>query len=294
MVLLIGLDGGGTGCRARAARGDGSLGAVVEGGSANIHSDPTGAAQRIADILGRVLQAEGWRYQNSPDLHIVMGLAGASESGAALQLADVLPYRNVTILGDIDISLSGAFEDSDGIVMAVGTGSVLARQTGERMRRVGGYGFALGDEAGGAWIGRRALSMALHVRDGLRRDAPLADAVWGRFTDLPGLLAFTATARPADYATLAPQIVALDKAGCPLSHAILDEGCDYLLRAIRHLQAGDQNVPIAATGGLGPTLLDRISAKAQPALHIVKPKGTALDGALWRARKLAQTEGQAE
>jgi len=294
MTLLIGLDGGGTGCRARAARADGSLGAVVDGGSANIHSDPTGAAQRIADVLARVLQAERWRDTNSPDLHIVLGLAGASESGAASRLADALPYHNVTVLGDIDISLSGAFELDDGIVMAVGTGSVLARQIGGQMQRVGGYGFALGDEAGGAWLGRRALSAALHVRDGLLPDAALADTVWGRFKDLPELLAFTAEARPADYATFAPQIVALDKSGCPLSRAILDEGGTYLLRAIRHLQADDPNIPVAATGGLGLTFLDRIAATAQPALHIVKPKGTALDGALWRARKLAQTERQAE
>ena len=42
MTLLIGLDGGGTGSRARALRDGGEAGAVFEGGSANIHSDPDG------------------------------------------------------------------------------------------------------------------------------------------------------------------------------------------------------------------------------------------------------------
>lgn len=291
MTLYIGLDGGGTGCRARAARADGSLGAIFEGGSANIHSDPSGAERQISDVLARLLAAED---HADTDLHIVLGLAGASESGAAARLSAALPYPNLTVLGDIDISLSGAFEDADGIVMAVGTGSVLARQIDGQMQRVGGYGFALGDEAGGAWIGRRALSAALHVRDGLVPDAPLAKAVWARFKTVPALLAFTSASRPADFASLAPQIVALDKAGCALSCRILDEGCAYLLQAIRHLQAGDADLPVAATGGLGPVLLDRITQGTSPPLHITPPKGTALDGALWRARHLAKTKGLTE
>lgn len=291
MSLLIGLDGGGTGSRACALRDTNAPGRVFEGGSANIHSDPDGATQRIADLLVRVLQAEGHTDPSDPNLHIVMGLAGASESGAAARLIAALPYRNLTVLGDIDISLAGAFQDEDGIVMAVGTGSVLARQTKGQMQRIGGYGFALGDEAGGAWLGRRALSMALHARDGLVDDAPLSRAIWARFETLPALLDFTASATPSDYASLAPQVIVQDTAGCPLARTIVDEGCAYLLRAIRRLQAGDPDVPVAATGGLGPILLDRIARQAAPALTRLNPKGTALDGALWRARQCAATKG---
>ena len=178
MTLFVGLDGGGSGCRARAARDKGAPGPVFEGGSANVHTDPTAAAQRIADLLARVLQAEGHDAATSPDPHIVLGLAGASESGAAARLSAALPYRNLTVLGDIDIALSGAFGARDGIVMAVGTGSVLARQTNGRMQRVGGYGLALGDEgwrrvAGAArpWRGaarpRRAASRCTAGADGL-------------------------------------------------------------------------------------------------------------------------------
>lgn len=294
MTLFIGLDGGGTGCRAQAAHADGRLGAPLEGGSANIHTDPAGAEHRIADLLARVLKAEGWQDANSPHLHVVLGLAGASESGAATRLAAALPFRNLAVLGDIDISLSGAFESADGIVMAVGTGSVLARQSKGQMQRVGGYGFVLGDEASGAWMGRRALALALHARDGLVPDAPLAKHIWERFKTLPELLAFTAIARPADYAGIAPQIIALDQTGCALSRTILDDGCSYLLRAIRHLQADDTSMPVAAVGGLGPCLLDRISAIANPPLHAIKPKGTALDGALWRARQFAYSKGLTE
>jgi len=79
MTLLIGLDGGGTGSRARALRNGRAAGDVMEGGSANIHSDPAGATQRIADLLARVRKAAGHDDPTDPDLHIVLGLAGASE-----------------------------------------------------------------------------------------------------------------------------------------------------------------------------------------------------------------------
>ena len=89
----------------------------------------------------------------------------------------------------------------------------------------------------------------------------------------------------------ASQVTELDAMGCPLARTILDAGCDYLLRAIRHLQAGDTEMPVAAMGGLGPLLLDRLVAVATPALHVRAPKGSALDGALWRARRMAQIKG---
>lgn len=289
--LVIGLDGGGTGSRARALREDGSLGATIHGGSANVHSDPTQAVSNIRALLAAVLAAEATHALDDPELFIVMGLAGAAETGAHLHLHRALPCRNMTILGDIDIALSGALEDQDGIVLAVGTGSVLARQRAGRMTRAGGYGFALGDEGGGAWIGRKAMTKALHVRDGLLPTAPLADAIWARFPTVADMLAFSADARPSDYAALAPDVLSHGMAGCPIARSILDEACCYFLRVIRHLQAEDTSLPVAATGGLGAVLLDRANAEAHPKLRIMAAKGTALSGALWRARQIAQFEG---
>lgn len=294
MTLFIGLDGGGTGCRARAARADGSFGACVTGGPANVHSDLPGAVAEIGRVLARVLRAEGVTDPTHPGLRVVLGLAGATETGAAAHLARALPYPNLTVLGDIDIALRGAFQDRDGIVMAVGTGSVLARQTQGQMHRIGGYGFALGDEGSGAWLGRRAMSATLHARDGLTPEAPLTHAVWSKFKTVAAMLDFTTSASPADYAALAPRIMALDDDGCPLARAILDEGCAYLLGAIRQLQADAAQMPVAALGGLGPALLGRIAATATPALTITPPMGTALDGAVWLARHLSPHESMTE
>ncbi len=288
MQLYIGLDGGGTGCRAQAMLADGRRSEVLIGGSANIHSAPDTATREIAALLERCLAAAQTLaavYACTPP-QVVLGLAGASESGAGARLAAALPYARLAVLGDVDIALSGAFEDQDGIVLAVGTGSVLARQQAGQMMRLGGYGFVLGDEGSGAWIGRQALARTLHARDGLAPDGALCRAFWDRFGALADVIGFAGVARPADFAALAPLVLEHDRAGCAVAGAILDEACDWLARAITRLQDGAPDMPVAPLGGLGPTLLDRIDRRNPGGVRIVAPRGSALDGALWRARRM--------
>ncbi len=290
MRIFIGLDGGGTRCRAQVLCETGERSALLTGGPANLASDFDGALREVSALLTAARDAARALV---PEVELiaprmVLGLAGATESGAGERLRAALPYADVTVCGDIDIALAGAFGGDDGIVMAVGTGSVLARQRAGVMQRLGGYGLSLGDEGSGAWLGREALRSALHARDGLAPDGPLVAAIWQEFAGLSELIAFAARARPADYAALAPLVLAQDRAGCPVAGAILDQGCAYLLAAIRQLQRGADSLPVAGLGGLGPALLARIVAQGGAHLTHVAPKGTALDGALWMAQRISE------
>ncbi|MGY6696598.1 MAG: BadF/BadG/BcrA/BcrD ATPase family protein [Roseinatronobacter sp.] len=286
MRFFIGLDGGGSGCRAQAELEDGRRTQVVAGGAANVHSDMARAVEAISETLSAVV---GMVHDLCPDTRsvvprVVLGLAGASETDAADRLKTALAVEELTVLGDVNIAVKGAFKEDDGIVMAIGTGSVLARQSGGAFHRLGGYGFSLGDEGSGAWIGREALRRSLHARDGLGVDGLLVQHLWQRFGTTAEFIAFAGRARPADYARLAPDVLRFDRAFCPVAAAILDEGCGYLLSAIRALQEGIWDMPVAATGGLGPSMLDRITSQGGAHLCRVSSKGTALDGALWYAR----------
>ncbi|MCH8465064.1 MAG: ATPase [Roseinatronobacter sp.] len=286
MRVCVGLDGGGTGCRALVAFEDGLRLPVQTGGAANVSTDPDSAIAAIADLLARAMaaaQAHAGATRLEPE--IVLGLAGVVESGLGPRVRAALRYPRLSVLGDIEIALAGAFEDMDGLVMVVGTGSVLACQRGGQMQRLGGYGLGLGDEASGAWIGRAALRQSLLARDGLATDGPLAAALWQHFGSLAAMIEFAATARPADYAALAPVVLEHDHAHCPVAGAVLDAGCGYLRAAIARLQAGAHDMPVAALGGLGPVLLARIIAQGGAAFPVVRPKGSALEGALWLARR---------
>lgn len=288
MRFFIGLDGGGSGSRAQAALADGARTAVLHGGPANVHSDPERALANIRELLERCLQAVA---DLAPQARrdgavVVLGLAGASESNAAPMLRAALPWPELQVTGDLDITLAGALQGRAGIVAALGTGSVLARLREGQVQRIGGHGFVLGDEASGAWLGRQALSLALHMHDGLAPQGALGAQLWARFGTVTALLAFARDARPADFATLAPMVLAQDRAGCPQACAILDAACAYLQRAITLLQTGAPALPVVGCGGLGPALLDRLGASVMPGLTRAEPLGSALDGALWLARNM--------
>ena len=286
MRYFIGLDGGGSGCRAQAELADGRRSAIISGGPANVATDLDAALREIQGVIDKAVQAAQALSPQAPlpAPRVVLGLAGANETDAELHLRKALPFNDLIVTGDIDIALRGALGEADGIVMAVGTGSVLACQRAGDLRRLGGYGLALGDEGSGAWLGLEALRACLCARDGIGPDGPLVQEIWGRFGSVAEMITFVATARPADYATFAPIVMTHDRAHCPVAGAILDRGCAYLLRAIRQLQGGDCGLPVVAAGGLGPVLLDWIEAQGAAQLRRAIPLGTALDGALWLAR----------
>lgn len=294
MRVYIGLDGGGTACRSQAQLDCGLRTGILTGGAANVFSDFSSALREVSALLATTLEQARALVPGVTlaQPQIAIGLAGVSESRANERVRDALPYAGLTILGDIDISLAGAFEGEDGIVMAVGTGSVLARQRADQMLRLGGYGFTLGDEGSGAWIGREALRRALHAHDRLGPDGPLVAKIWQEHATLADMINFAGLAKPSDYAALAPLVLCYAQQHCPVANLILDEGCDYLLRAITRLQEGATDMPVAALGGLGAVLLDRITAQGGSKLRRVAPKGTALDGALWAARQNARTQDQ--
>ena len=85
----------------------------------------------------------------------------------ATAIAEALPIDNVTVSDDRPTNMAGALGGTDGYVAAIGTGSFLGRQSGAEQRFIGGWGLRLGDEASGAWLGRRVLSRVLDWRDGV-------------------------------------------------------------------------------------------------------------------------------
>ncbi|MCC5985711.1 MAG: ATPase [Rhodobacteraceae bacterium] len=289
MGVLIGLDGGGSGCRAQAMLADGRRAEVLHGGPANLISDPEGTMREIAAMLARCTDAAKALDAVAADgpVRVVLGLAGAAEAEAPVidRLRAALPFGQVAVLGDVEIALRGAFGDDDGIVLAVGTGSVVASLRGGRVCRLGGHGFVLGDEGSGAWIGREALRRTLHACDGLGPQGALVDRVLARFGTPGAMIAFAAQSRPAGFAALAPLVLKAEGAGCPVATAILDEGCGWLTRAIARLQTRAPDLPVAGLGGLGPVLLARILRRHGGRMRAVAPRGTALDGALWLARQ---------
>ncbi|MDN5567872.1 MAG: ATPase [Paracoccus sp. (in: a-proteobacteria)] len=275
MVLYLGLDGGGTGCRAAIADDTGQVLGRGEGGPANINSDPQGAT---VSILAAATAAMVQAGATPTDLVAVLGVAGGGLAAPAARMRDRLPFARTLVVNDAVTATRGALGTADGILVAIGTGSVLAVQRAGELHQYGGRGFLMGDEGSGAVLGRTLLAQAMRAGDGFAPDSPLLAAIRDEFGGHDGIIAFGAKASPADFAALAPRLV---DARDPQATRILDDAVAQMSDAIRVLQQG-QTLPVVCLGGLGPFYAGRLAQDwdVQPA------KGSSVDGALAMARDL--------
>ncbi|MCQ0970873.1 ATPase [Paracoccus sp. TK19116] len=270
----LGVDGGGTGCRALLCDAAGREIGEGRGGPANVNSDRGSALSAILDASSQALDGI------APErVTAVLGLAGAEVSSARDWLVAELPFGRAQVVQDAVIATAGALGDRDGIVATLGTGSVFSRQLGGAFRLIGGRGPVLGDEAGGSWLGRQLLSRVLRAADGHAAITPLAQRLLDRMGGVPGIVTFASRARPSDFGGLVADILAATDD--PLAAALLAEADTHVAAAIGLLQQ-TETLPVAFVGGLGPIYQARLAGR----WPIVAPLASPLHGAVQMARAM--------
>lgn len=285
--FLIGVDGGGTRCRFALANAAGQVLARTEEGAANIASDFEPAAAAIQRGISRLRQATSLPEGAAVFAHL--GLAGANAPGVAALLKDRLGLAQVAVEDDRRTAVTAALGGGLGAVASCGTGSFVCRQTADGLLSVGGWGLPIGDDASGAWLGQRAMRRAVLALDGLVAMTDLLRQVADRTGgERPQMVAFSLAARPADYAALAPLVVAAAEAGDAEGRALMQAGADYIRAALATL-GHDKGEPLCLLGGVG-----RHYAPYLPGLSARPPQLPAVSGALILAARAAglQTEGK--
>lgn len=278
--ILIGLDGGGTGCRARLVAHDGGQ-VAAQGGPANV-SDFDAALAAIAATLRELFAAAGAGPGALAGGALHLGLAGVTGPAMAERvrsaLAQVIAVGRITVSGDQTTTIAGALGAADGAVAGIGTGSFVGRQSDGVITSLGGHGFLLGDQASGAWLGKRILQELLLAADGIGGHSDLTRALLAEHGgDRARMIAFAIAARPADFAALAPRVVAAASDGDSIAAALMREGAGYIGAALAALGTTDGD-RICLTGGLGPYYRDWLPGDI--AARVVPVAGNALDGAL--------------
>ena len=273
MAIFLGIDGGGTGCRAVASDAAGRILGRGTAGPANVNTDTQ--TTRI-NVLAAAEQALAGA--DPAAVTAVLGLAGANVRSAALALQASLPFARSQITTDATTAARGALGPHDGIVAAMGTGSVFAVQRGGVTRQFGGRGFLLGDEGSGAVLGRALLSRALRAEDGFVPMTPLLHDLLHDHGGIEGIIRFATAATPADFAAFAPLVINTPD---PAAQHIFAKAVAQVRAILAALQP-DPVLPVTFLGGLGPAYAAALSGlwPQRPAL------GTGLDGALAMARML--------
>lgn len=272
MTLFLGLDGGGTGCRAVLTDADGHVLGRAEGGPCNIMSDRDGAVAALRACADQAMGAHDPRQVSA-----VLGLAGVNTSGAADWLPALLPFGRVRVVQDAETAAVGALGDRDGIVAAMGTGSVFIRKLDAQIATLGGWGPVLGDDGSGNWLGRRFLADVLRAHDGLAVATPLTHATLARHGGPAGIVSFARSATGADFGTEVRHILAARDD--PAAQRLLSAAAEVVAASIARLR-GDADLPVVFTGGLGPLYAEMLAGRWQ----ILPPLGGPLDGALALAR----------
>ncbi|MBH0237185.1 BadF/BadG/BcrA/BcrD ATPase family protein [Methylobrevis albus] len=281
--FFIGVDGGGTGCRARLVDRDGRILAEGRGGPANLTLGLEPATAALAAAVGDAFAAAGLGPADRADTDAAFGLAGVEASGTAAALAaHAFGLGRLAVVSDAETACLGAHAGRDGAILILGTGSQGYARRGAARIRVGGWGFAISDGGSGAVLGQRAVRRALAAHEGLAPASALTAAVMQPHADAAALCAWSLGARPADYGALAPLVFAHAEAGDRVALALRDEAVAEV-EALVGVLAGQAEAPVALVGGLAAVYRPLLGPQLAPILAL--PAGDAMDGALMLARR---------
>lgn len=278
MPYILAVDGGGTGCRALLADGNGDLIGRGTSGPANIGADPATALDNIMRAATLAAHDAGLDVSILNKTCAVFGLAGANSLPDKEHVEHSLPFGKVKIVSDAVIALQGALGEEDGAIVILGTGSVFVKRERDASEIVGGRGFMLSDHAGGARLGRELLEEVLLALDDMAARTELVDFILGRFDgDMRQIIAFSRTATAADYATFAPTVFDYAHKGDALGISILQRACTYIARGLDRLGI-EALGRFSLTGGLASSYA---ALAFLPHRKLFRPAlGDALEGAL--------------
>lgn len=297
--IFVGLDVGGSKTELLALTPDHNETVHCTGPGANpMRIGIDAAAQSLADLINKALR----QSPNGRVASICAGVAGAGQiddqerlTERLYRLLDLPASSLIHVVHDAEIALEAAFEAESGVVVIVGTGSVVfARTRDGRTDRTGGWGYILGDEGSGFALGQEGLRA---VADAFDNGPNTVLQPW--LADRYGLdnrarLIHRVYEEEWPLQKVAPLVIEAAVAGDEVATRITNEQTDRLAAQVEWLIDRCSNLEprIALTGGLiqdahytqalRETLLDRL-----PEWTVDTVSHRPVTGALHLARRVA-------
>ncbi|WP_049628977.1 N-acetylglucosamine kinase [Cellvibrio sp. pealriver] len=270
--LFIGIDGGGTKCRASIMTADLQVLGTGVGGPANPFQGVQQAKDSIRTAAELALIDAGLPPSAMSELIAGAGLAGVNVPS----LYDVMsawehPFKEMHLTTDLHIACLGAHNRDEGAVMICGTGSCGYSFVNNESLFIGGHGFPIGDKGSGAWMGLEAIQAILLAYDDLGPQTKLSESI-GEFLQASGVMIVDRMfgAKQGDYAKFAIFVVDAADAGDAVAIGIAKEGAAYMSGIARKLWATNPG-RMSIIGGLAPRLIPwmekDMAEKLSPALY---------------------------
>src|SRR5689334_2907074 len=282
-TTYLGVDGGGTRCRARIEDENGRVLAEASSGPATTRIGIQKAWRSIMEATEAAAAQAHLSRERFAQMHAAIGLAGIGRRGAEAALKQIVhPFASTLFISDGIAACLGAHSGADGAIVVAGTGSVGVGLIGGREIRIAGYGFPVSDEGSGADMGLQVVRLALRAADRRFELSPLLSEVLGAFDRDPyQAVAWSEDARATDYAAFAPIVLRHANFGDPVGRRIVERAADaigdlldlFLARGIDRLSLVG-GLSEAIPPWLTPDLRDRLK----------RPDAEAAAGALLVAR----------
>ncbi|WP_105200450.1 MULTISPECIES: N-acetylglucosamine kinase [unclassified Pseudoalteromonas] len=287
--LFIGIDGGGTKCRATIySPTHGVLGTGLGGPANPLH----GLERTLESIMMSTQQALRDASMNLHSVHELvagLGLAGVNLPSLYEQISGWQhPFKKMYLTTDLHTACIGAHEGQDGAVIITGTGSCGYVTVQGKSKSYGGHGFAQGDKGSGAWLGLEALKAVLLDLDGLGPHTQLTAMFTLHFnTQSAMVIAEQMAGQPSSsYAKLARMVLDAAQQGDPLATEIVKDGARYISMMAKRLLALEPP-RLSMIGGLAEPLQPWLDADI--AARVATPKQPPELGAVYFAQQsLAQ------
>jgi N-acetylglucosamine kinase-like BadF-type ATPase len=302
---VLGIDAGGTKTMCLLADEHGEVLAEARGPGANLQA---AGELHVEKVLHDVME-EALGDREIVPAAICLGIAGVDRPDDAAVVRAIMKrigYKaRVLVVNDALVALEAGAPGEAGVVIISGTGSICyGRNVEGRAARSGGWGYVLGDEGSGYWIGRAALRAVLREADQRGPATALTPLLLAHFK-VPRAQeliheVYHSTLKPAAIGALAKSVQAAFSQGDPVAIGILRGAADELeasalsvarrlgligsafpfvlaggiFRAVPWLHEElERRLPVAAPGSRA-RLLDREPAAGAVALALQEARGT--------------------
>ena len=191
-------------------------------------------------VLHEVIDQVQAAASAGPPSALCLGMAGVDRPNDAAIVRGILSRigqrAHVLIVNDALIALEAGAPGAAGLVIIAGTGSIAyGRDDRGRAARAGGWGYVLGDEGSGYWLGRQALRAVVRAADGRGPETRLTERILAHYRvqrpqDLVEHI-YVGGTRPAAIAALAREVEAAVADGDSMAEYIIDVGARELAAA---------------------------------------------------------------
>lgn len=292
-MYVIGVDGGGTKTTAILGSKKGELLAKREAGPSNYQViGRENFKKLIISLIDNLIKDS--HIKKSEISKISLGLAGVGRENEKREVRIILKNAGFDSIVENDavIALVGALGGKLGVVIIAGTGSIaLGKNENNEIARAGGWGYILGDEGSGFYIGKNALIYALKEYDRRGEKTILTEMIKQNLkisnTEEVVPMVYSGKLTRAGISDLAKLVFKAAKRGDKIANIILSKAGKELgllaYAVIKRLKFKNKNIDIGLVGGIFKEkeyLLEPIKSVIPYNINFKEPRFPPVVGAL--------------